>query len=179
MTNRAVEPSVPTTQEIPVESLLLASGWQPELATLEQSQLIAADCDEQDEINFVQERAISAPSESVLLAARCSALVSEVLRPHHTRDYTSQEEHIEFALQWCEEHLKNDGQTIAVRSHRQGLRLPDWSGRAFEQAVGGRLHAAGWKIDLESPDITFRVISWGLIRKLKNLSKSEKLSLFE
>ena len=159
MTNRGVESSIPTAPQLPVESLLLASGWQPELATLEHSQLIAADSDEQFEINFVQERAISAASESVLKTAHLSALVSEVLRPHHTRDYTTQEEHIEFALQWCEEHLKNDGQTIAVRSHRQGLRLPDWSGRAFEQALGGRLHAAGWKIDLESPDITFRVIS--------------------
>ncbi len=158
MANGDVEAPRSGELEQPSESLLLASGWLPELATLEQTQLIRADSDEESELNLVQERAISAASGSVAIAAHRSALVSEVLRPHHTRNYTSQEEHVELAFQWCEEHLKNDGQSLAVRSHRQGLRLPDWSGRAFEQALGGRLHAAGWKIDLDSPDITFRVI---------------------
>ncbi len=72
MANGDVEAPPSGESEQPSESLLLSSGWLPELATFEQSLLIRTDSDEA-ELNLVQERAISAPSGSVAIAAHRSA----------------------------------------------------------------------------------------------------------
>jgi tRNA (guanine10-N2)-dimethyltransferase len=137
------------------DAIVIASGWQPNIAKIENASLVARDCQPQT----IHERVTICDKDSAANIGARSSLVTEILHPASHSAYNNLETHAKSVLKWCESNLSNEGQTLAVRGGRIGVRVEGWSGRTIEQEIGGVLFEAGWKIDLTKPDITLRVIA--------------------
>jgi tRNA (guanine10-N2)-dimethyltransferase len=137
------------------DAIVIASGWQPNIAKIENATLIARDCQPQT----IHERVTICDKDSATNIGARSSLVAEILQPASYSAYSDLDTHIESVLKWCESNLSNEGQTLAVRGSRIGVRVEGWSGRTIEQEIGGAMFEVGWKIDLTKPDITLRVIA--------------------
>jgi tRNA (guanine10-N2)-dimethyltransferase len=134
-------------------AIVIASGWQPNVARAEFSALL----DSSNTSQFIHERVMLCDKDSATNIAQRSALVTETLYPASHSLYTDLEKHVELVVAWCKENLENTGQTLAVRAKKIGLRVEGWSTRSIEQSIGGALFRDGWKIDLTSPDITLKI----------------------
>ena len=137
------------------DAIVISSGWQPNIAQIENATLVTQDC----KPKTIHERITICDKDSASNIGSRSSLVAEILHPANYSAFSNLETHVESILQWCETNLSNEGQTIAVRGGRIGVRIEGWSGRTIEQEIGGALFEAGWKIDLTKPDITLRVIA--------------------
>ena len=137
------------------DAIVIASGWQPNIAKIENASLVARDYQPQT----IHERVTICDKDSATNIGARSSLVTEILHPASHSAYSNLEAHAKSVLKWCESNLSNEGQTLAVRGGRIGVRIEGWSGRTIEQEIGGALFEAGWKINLTKPDITLRVIA--------------------
>ena len=137
------------------DAVVIASGWQPNISKIENATLVSQDYTPQT----IHERVTICDKDSADKIRNKSSLISEILYPATYSTFTNLESHVESVLNWCKTNLSNDGQTIAVRSGKIGVKVAGWSGRTLEQEIGGALFELGWKIDLTTPNITLRVIA--------------------
>tara|TARA_A100001037_G_scaffold306798_1_gene355706 strand:+ start:4962 stop:6143 length:1182 start_codon:yes stop_codon:yes gene_type:complete len=137
------------------DAIVIASGWQPKISKIENSTLVA----QETRPKTIHERVTICCLDSAINISNKSSLISELLHPANHIDYSDLNHHVKTVLSWCEENLVNQGQTIAVRASKIGVKIHDWSSRATEQGIGGGLFRTGWKIDLTNPDIILRVVA--------------------
>ena len=137
------------------DAIVIASGWQPNIAKIENATLVG----QENKHQTIHERVTICDNDSAEKIGNKSSLVSEILFPAAHCKFTNQKTNFERVLNWCNNNLSNDGRTIAVRCGKIGVKIDGWSGRTLEQEIGGALFELGWKIDLTKPDITLRVIA--------------------
>ena len=136
------------------ESLLLSSGWSPELARLEHQALLRSTggCEP------VQERSLLCTSEGSEKVAARSLLLQESLHPAAAHEYDVST-NADVVSNWVAESLTSTEGSIVVRATKVGHRLEGWHSREIERDFGAILHGSGFEIDLHNPDRVFSIFS--------------------
>ena len=111
------------------DAIVIASGWQPNIAKIENATLVA----QENQHQTIHERVTICDNESAENIGNKSSLVSEILFPAAHCKFTNQKTNFERVLNWCNNNLSNDGRTIAVRCGKIGVKIYGLSGRTLDQ----------------------------------------------
>ncbi len=136
-------------------TLLVGSGWHSAIFRAEAAALFGK----------VRTRHRRFVEISNFEAKQCqrSATIDEALRPSANADWSEVTSPVSTISSWCEQNLDepSEGQTIAVRASTLDASPREWQQRALEREIGAALVKLGWSVNLDSPDVTFRIIVAG------------------
>ncbi|MDP6639433.1 MAG: hypothetical protein QF817_00020 [Candidatus Poseidoniaceae archaeon] len=149
--------------------VLVGSGWHHRLFTAEMAALIPeAEIEHKttriffSDTNLAKETLLhSAMLDDLLLHGQVVELVEEEVIETLKISFTD----------WLENtNIDPSHGTVAVRASRHGKRIQGWSPTKLAGHFGGVFSAAGWRIDLENPDLEIalvvdavnQVVAWGV-----------------
>ena len=126
-------------------SVVIGSGWHPEIFRIEASQLIGS-------CKFIHAHALECTEKKAEKLIDRSSIFVEILSPGGSVPLENAvSEIVEQFLS-----LKLEG-SVAVSATRTGSKVDGWSGRQIPSEVGALLVEAGYKIDLTNPDMQLRI----------------------
>ncbi len=135
-------------------ALLVGSGWHASIFRAESAALFA-----DSEALHRRLVAVMDPDPDRCAA---SATVDEALFPMASLEWSGDGRALANVIaDWCREHLAPNGRSIAVRASTLDSAPAGWHGGELQRSVGAALVEAGWRIDLDAPDVTLRIISGG------------------
>jgi len=135
-------------------TLLVGSGWHSAIFRAEAAALFG-------KVQPLHRRLVET---SYFDAEQCerSASIDEALQPAASADWSELVNPVSTISEWCQQHLEpSEGQTIAVRASTLDASPNEWHQRALEREIGAALVDLGWSVNLDSPDVTFRIIVAG------------------